>query len=111
MTKLNAVLRVVFFGLVISQIVVSASALAGSIVINVPPPKKLSLQEEGRTLELELTYTDVHVSAAVKKWLDQRFGSERGEYPYMVDKQSQTVTILVDRSAGRYEVIPFSQLK
>lgn len=110
MTKLNAVLRVVFFGLVTSHVLISANALAGSIVINVPPPKKLSLQEEGRTLDLEMTYTDVQVSAAVKKWLDQRYGTERGEYPYMVDKHSQTVTILVDRTSGRYEVIPFSQL-
>jgi hypothetical protein len=111
MTKLNPVLRVVVTGIVIAQAVFSASAFAGSIVINVPPPKKLSYQEQGKTVELEMTLTDVKVSAAVKLWLDNKFGQARGDYPYMIDKESQTVTILVDRAAGQFEVVPISQLK
>lgn len=111
MTKLNAAFRIVLTALVIAQGVCAANAFAGSIVINVPPPKKLSYQDEGKTVELELTWTDVQVSAAVKSWLDRKFGAVRGDYPYMIDKQSQTVTILVDRAAGQYEVIPIQELK
>ncbi len=110
MTKLNTVLRVVLTGMVIAQGILCSDAHAGSIVINNPPPKKLSAQDGKRTLELELSWSDAQVSADLKIWLDRRFGSDRGEYPYMIDQQSQTVTVLVDRAAGRYEVIPISQL-
>lgn len=111
MTKLNQLLRVVLTGIVIAQGTAAEKAHAGSIVINNPPPKKLSLQQGNKTVELEMSATDVQVSAQLKTWLDVRFGTERGDYPYMIDKQSQTVTVLVDRSAGKYEVIPMSQLK
>jgi hypothetical protein len=111
MTKLNAVLRVVLTGIVIAQVASAGQAHAGSIVINNPPPKKLSLQEDNKTVELEMTATDVKVAAALKTWLDRRFGTQRGDYPYMIDKQTQTVTILVDRAAGQYEVVPMEQLK
>jgi hypothetical protein len=111
MTKLNHVLRVVLTGIVIAQGSAAGLAHAGSIVINNPPAKKLSLQEENKTVELEMTADDVRISAGLKTWLDRRFGSQRGDYPYMIDKQTRTVTVLVDRAAGQYEVIPISQLK
>lgn len=114
MAKRNTLVRVLMvltttFGSITAAF--DQSAHAGSIVINVPPPKKLSYQEDGRTVELEMTMTDVQVSAALKKWLDRRFGNNRGEYPYMIDKQSKTVTILVDRASGSFEVVPISDLK
>ncbi|NBW81072.1 hypothetical protein EBR21_04890 [bacterium] len=114
MAKRNALVRVLMVlttTFVMSHGVFEESAHAGSIVINVPPPKKLSYQEDGRTIELEMTKTDVEVSAALKTWLDRRFGSNRGDYPYMVDKQSNTVTVLVDRATGKFEVVPISELK
>jgi hypothetical protein len=97
---------------VTSLALVSASAFAsGSIVISGPSPKRLAYQEGAVSVELEMTFTDIQISAAVKKWLDSRYGMQRGEYPYMIDKQSKTVSVLVERASGRYEVIPFSELK
>ncbi|MBM3382038.1 MAG: hypothetical protein FJY29_06305 [Betaproteobacteria bacterium] len=113
MTKHKFLPRVVLLSLVVLQGAVSLSAFAGSIVINNPPqpqPKKLSIVEDGQTFETELTETDLQVSARVKLWLDSRFGTERAEYPYMVDRLSGTVTILIDREQGRYETVSIQQL-
>lgn len=112
MTKLNFLRRILLAAVVMAQGFMSVSALAsGSIVINGPATKRLSYEDAGQTRELEMTLTDIEVSAAVKTWLDQRYGKNRGEYPYMFDKQSGTVTILVDRLTAKYEIVPLSQLK
>ncbi|NBO37187.1 hypothetical protein EBU99_01245 [bacterium] len=111
MTKHNSLHRVVLLCLVILQGVVSATALAGSIVINNPPgAKRLAYSDNDRSVELELTWSDIEVIAGVKRWLDNKYGAQRSDYPFMIDQQSKTVSILVDRSANRYEVVSFDQL-
>lgn len=114
MTKHNLLSRVVLLSLVIIQSAAFNFAHAGSIVINNPPqpqPKKLSVVEDGLSYETELTWLDLKVSAGIKLWLDERFGSTRSDYPYLIDRQSQTVSILIDRATGRYEIVSFEQLQ
>ena len=113
MTKHNFVPRVVLLSLMVLQGGFSLSAVAGSIVINNPPqpqPKKLSIVEDGQVFETELTETDLQISARVKLWLDSRYGAERADFPYMVDRLSGTVSILIDRATGRYETVSLQQL-
>ena len=113
MKKHKSLFRVVLFSSIAVQSLASHFATAGSIVINNPPqpqPKKLSIVDDGQTYETELTWFDLKLSAAIKVWLDNRFGSDRSDYPYLVDQKSRTVSVLVDRESGRYEVISFESL-
>jgi hypothetical protein len=113
MTKHKFLPRVVLLSLVLLQGAFSFSAVAGSIVINNPPqpqPKKLSIVEDGQSFETELTETDLQISARVKLWLDTRYGTEREQFPYMIDRASGSVSILVNREEGRYETIDIHKL-
>lgn len=92
---------------------VAPSAFAGSIVINDSAPDvPLQLRDDaGRVRNLRVTWNDLQLIAKVKAYLSAKHGDAGKNHPYMVDRVSQTVSILVDRSTDRYETVPFSALK
>jgi hypothetical protein len=92
---------------------VSVSAHAGSIVINQADPNG-SLQykdDAGRTKDLLVSWSDLQLIAKVKGYLLSKHGEPGRSMPYMIDRSSQTVNVLVDRSASVYESVSFAQLK
>ena len=97
----------------LSATLVGVSAYAGSIVINQADPNG-SLQykdDTGRTKDLLVSWSDLQLIAKVKGYLLSKHGEPGRSMPYMIDRSTQTVNVLVDRSAGLYESVSFAQLK
>jgi hypothetical protein len=89
------------------------AAHAGSIVINAADPNS-SLQykdDSGRTKDLVVTWSEVQTIAKVKAYLVASYGQSGRDMPYMIDRSSQSVSVLVDRASGRYETVSFGQLR
>lgn len=99
--------------LLASACLASAAAHGGSIVINQADPNS-SLQykdDTGRTRDLLVSWSDLQLISKVKAFLLSKHGEAGRGMPYMVDRRSQTVSVLVDRSSNRYEVVSFGELK
>lgn len=90
-----------------------APAFAGSIVINEADPNGvLQMRDEsGRVVKtLSVSWSELQLISKVKGYLVAKHGEPGRTMPYMIDKQAQTVSVLVDRAAGRYETVTFGQL-
>lgn len=97
----------------LSATLMGVSAHAGSIVINQADPNG-SLQykdDTGRTKDLLVSWSDLQLISKVKSYLLSKHGESGRLMPYMIDRSSQTVNVLVDRSADIYESVSFAQLK
>ena len=90
----------------------AGTALAGSIVINnAAPDSSLQYRDDaGKVKDLVVTWSDLQLISKVKGFLVSKFGEQGRVMPYMIDRATQTVNVLVDRSAGRYESFGFAQL-
>ena len=100
-------------GAALAALLPSALAVAGSIVINqADPDGSLRYQDDtGRSRDLLVSWSDLELIAKVKGYLIAKHGEPGRSMPYMIDRASQTINVLVDRSAGRYESVSFGQLK
>jgi len=88
-------------------------AFAGSIVINASAPNT-ALQykdDNGTVKDLVVTWSDLQLISKVKGFLIAKYGEPGRNMPYMIDRATQTVKVLVDRAgAGTYESVAFSGL-
>jgi len=91
----------------------SVSAFAGSIVINQADPNGSLRYEDdtGRSRDLLVSWSDLQLIAKVKSYLIAKHGEPGRAMPYMIDRASQTINVLVNRPAGKYESVSFAQLK
>jgi hypothetical protein len=103
--------KFVLVALVFVQGLVLGNAFAGSIVINAADPDSaLKYQDDaGTTKVLSVSWSDIQLVSKVNAYLLKNQSGR--DLPYMIDRASQTVSILVNRSAGTYQKISFSDLK
>lgn len=97
----------------VSFLTFAPAALAGSIVINEADPNGvLQMRDEsGRVVKtLAVSWSELQLISKVRGYLVAKHGEPGRTMPYMIDKQEQTVSVLVDRAAGRYEKVTFGQL-
>ena len=90
----------------------ASPAFAGSIVINTASPNT-ALQykdDNGTVKDLVVTWSDLQLISKVKGFLIAKHGEPGRNMPYMIDRATQTVKVLVDRGAGTYESVAFSEL-
>ena len=96
------------FGL--ASILISSFSFAGSIVINASQPDSaLTYQDDsGTTKNLSVSWTDIQLVSKVNNYLQSNYTGT--QLPYMIDRSSQTVSILVDKSAATFVKVRFSDL-
>jgi ABC-type proline/glycine betaine transport system substrate-binding protein len=94
-------------------VLVAGAASAGSIVINDKDPESaLEYRDDaGKTKNLIVSWSDLQLIAKVKAYLLKTYGAAGKEKPYMIDRASQSVSILVDRAKATYETLSFADLK
>jgi hypothetical protein len=102
----------VFIGVFVS-LFSAAPAFAGSIVINqAMPNSSLRYQDDaGQSQDLQVSWSDLQLISKVKTFLVAKHGENGRGLPYMIDRTTQSVNVLVDRATASYETVTFAQLQ
>lgn len=89
----------------------SASALAGSIAINAQAPDRelVYVDDGGSTQQLKISWRDLQLTDTVRKYIDRKYGAAGRSYPFMIDRDSNTVQIF-NKATGKYDSVSISNL-
>jgi hypothetical protein len=102
----------VFLAVLMSCATAPAASFAGTIVINSRDANALLkyLDDNGAEENLLVSWSELRLTSKVKSYLVSTYGPAGKDFPFMIDRASQTVRILVDRALGKYETIALSSL-